>query len=260
MRLKDRVAAVTGGSQGLGEALALRLAQEGCPVGVLDINEEGAAKVGAQIRDAGGRAVSYGCDVTDPGQVEAAVGGVVQTFGRLDIVIANAGILISGATTEFDPDKWRKVIEVNLFGYFVTAQAALRVMVQQGSGVILQISSKSGKRGSSRNSAYAASKFGGIGLTQSLALEFAEQGIRVNAVCPGNLLDSPLWVDSLYSQYAKRWGVSEEEVRQRYVEQVPMRRGCTYEDVANAVVFLCSDESSYMTGQAINVDGGQTMH
>ncbi|MGD9498798.1 MAG: SDR family oxidoreductase, partial [Armatimonadota bacterium] len=125
---------------------------------------------------------------------------------------------------------------------------------------IIQINSKSGKQGSFKNSAYAASKFGGIGLTQSLALEFAEAGIRVNAVCPGNLLDSPLWVNSLYAQYAERWGITEAEVRQKYIDQVPMKRGCTYDDVANVVVFLASDAAGYMTGQAINVTGGQIMH
>ena len=93
-----------------------------------------------------------------------------------------------------------------------------------------------------------------------MALEFADQGVRVNAICPGNLLDSPLWVDSLYAQYAERLGISEEEVRQRYVDQVPMKRGCTYDDVANVMVFLASDESNYMTGQAINVTGGQTLN
>ncbi len=132
-------------------------------------------------------------------------------------------------------------------------------MKAQGSGVIVQINSKSGKKGSFKNSAYAASKFGGIGLTQSLALELAEHGVRVNAVCPGNLLDSPLWSDSLYAQYAARLGITEEEVRQRYVDQVPMKRGCTYQDVTNAIVFLASDQASYMTGQAINVTGGQEM-
>jgi len=125
--------------------------------------------------------------------------------------------------------------------------------------VIIQINSKSGKKGSYKNSAYAASKFGGIGFTQSLALELAEFGVRVNAVCPGNLLDSPLWVDSLYEQYAQRLGISVEEVRQRYVDQVPMKRGCTYQDVTNVVTFLASDQASYMTGQAINVTGGQEM-
>jgi sorbitol-6-phosphate 2-dehydrogenase len=131
--------------------------------------------------------------------------------------------------------------------------------VPRGRGVILQINSKSGKKGSFRNAAYAASKFGGIGLTQSLALELAPHGVRVNAVCPGNLLDSPLWQDSLYEQYAKRWNLTPEEVRRKYEEQVPLGRGCTYEDVANVVVFLASDAAAYMTGQAINVTGGQEM-
>jgi sorbitol-6-phosphate 2-dehydrogenase len=132
-------------------------------------------------------------------------------------------------------------------------------MKAQGSGAIVQINSKSGKRGSFKNSAYAASKFGGIGLTQSVALEMAEYGVRVNAVCPGNLLESPLWVNSLFKQYARNQGITEEEVRQKYVDQVPMKRGCSYQDVTNVVVFLASDQSNYMTGQAINVTGGQEM-
>ena len=151
------------------------------------------------------------------------------------------------------------MINVNLFGYFLCAKHAARVMKAQRSGVIIQINSKSGKKGSYKNSAYAASKFGSIGLTQSIALELAEYNVRANAVCPGNLLDSPLWVNSLYKQYAKKWGTTEEQVRQKYIDQVPMKRGCTYEDVCNIVVFLASDQASYMTGQAINVTGGQEM-
>jgi len=148
---------------------------------------------------------------------------------------------------------------VNLVGYFLCAQAAARVMVEQKSGVIIQINSKSGKKGSFRNSAYASSKFGGIGLTQSIALDLAPHGIRVNAVCPGNLLDGTLWQESLYEQYARTQGLTVEEVRRKYESQVPLGRGCTYDDVTNVVVFLCSDEASYMTGQAINVTGGQEM-
>lgn len=183
----------------------------------------------------------------------------VETFGRLDILIANAGIVRSGAIDELSLRDWQLVIDVNLTGYFLCAKYAAIVMKRQRSGVIIQINSKSGKKGSYKNSAYSASKFGGIGLTQSLALELAEHGVRVNAVCPGNLLDSPLWVESLYSQYSKRFGIPEEEVRRRYIEQVPLKRGCTYDDVANVVVFLASDQASYMTGQAINVTGGQEM-
>ena len=258
--LQDRVALVTGGALGLGEALCLRLAREGAHVVVADLNLEGAERVAAQIAaQTDRRALAVKVDVTDEAQVAAMVARAVGEFGRLDVLVSNAGILIAGAVDEIEADKWRKVVEVNLFGYFLCAKHAARAMKAQRSGVIVQINSKSGKRGSYKNSAYAASKFGGIGLTQSLALELAEYNVRVNAVCPGNLLDSPLWVDSLYRQYAKKWGISEEEVRQKYVEQVPLKRGCTYEDVCNVVVFLASDGASYMTGQAINVTGGQEM-
>ena len=255
--LRDRIAIVTGGGQGLGQAISWRLAREGCHVLVADLNEKSAVETAAGITDR--RALAVKVDVTDETQVADMVERAVQEFGRLDILVANAGILIAEEATEFPAEKWQAVINVNLFGYFLCAKHAARVMKAQGRGVIVQINSKSGKKGSYKNSAYAASKFGGIGLTQSMALELAEYGVRVNAVCPGNLLDSPLWVGSLYQQYAKRWGISEEEVRQRYVDQVPLKRGCTYDDVCNVVVFLASDQASYMTGQAINVTGGQEM-
>jgi sorbitol-6-phosphate 2-dehydrogenase len=258
--LQDKIAIVTGGAQGLGEAICHRLAREGAHVVVADLNLEGAQRVAADIvAQHDRRAVAVHVDVTDEPQVEAMVQRAVDEFGRLDILVSNAGILISGPVDEFPAVRWRAVIEVNLVGYFLCAKHAARVMKQQRSGAIVQVNSKSGKKGSYKNSAYATSKFGGIGLTQSLALELAEYGVRVNAVCPGNLLDSPLWVNSLYAQYARRWGISEEEVRQKYVDQVPMKRGCTYDDVNNAIVFLASDQASYMTGQAINVTGGQEM-
>ena len=156
------------------------------------------------------------------------------------------------------PARSEKVMEVNLLGYFNCVKAVADVMIKQGYGNIIQINSKSGKKGSFKNSAYAASKFGGIGLTQSLALEFAPHNIRVNAICPGNLLDSPLWVDSLYEQYARNQGITKEEVRQKYLNQVP-RKGMYIRRWANVLVFLASDQASYMTGQAINVTGGQEM-
>jgi sorbitol-6-phosphate 2-dehydrogenase len=258
--LEERIALVTGGGQGLGQAICRRLAVEGAHVVVADLNEQNAAKTAADIAAATDRrTLAIGIDVTDEAQVEAMVARTLAEFGRLDIAVANAGILIAGEITEIPAEKWRAVIEVNLTGYFLTAKHVARPMKAQRSGTIIQINSKSGKKGSYKNSAYAASKFGGIGLTQSIALDLAEYGVRVNAVCPGNLLDSPLWVNSLYRQYAERLGISEEEVRQKYVDQVPMKRGCTYDDVCNVVVFLASDQSGYMTGQAINVTGGQEM-
>jgi len=266
--LQNQIAIVTGGAQGLGEALCHRLAREGAHIVVADLNLEGAERVAAEIvsmTQTDRRAVAVQVDVTDEAQVAALVDRAVQEFGRLDILVSNAGILIAEPVDEFPAGKWQAVINVNLFGYFLCAKHAARVMKAQHSGVskqggvIIQINSKSGKKGSYKNSAYAASKFGSIGLTQSIALELAEYGVRVNAVCPGNLLDSPLWVNSLYKQYAKKWGITEEEVRQKYVDQVPMKRGCTYDDVCNVVVFLASDQAGYMTGQAINVTGGQEM-
>ncbi|MBE7472899.1 MAG: sorbitol-6-phosphate dehydrogenase [Anaerolineae bacterium] len=258
--LQDRIALVTGGAQGLGQAICQRLAAEGCHVVVADLNEEAAAATAAEIAATTDRqTLAVKVDVTDEAQVEALVAQTLAKFGRLDIAVSNAGVLIAEEITEFPAEKWRVVMNVNLFGYFLTAKHAARPMKAQGKGAIIQINSKSGKKGSFKNSAYAASKFGGIGLTQSIALDLAEFGVRVNAVCPGNLLDSPLWVNSLYSQYAKKWGITEAEVRQKYVDQVPMKRGCTYEDVCNVVVFLASDQASYMTGQAINVTGGQEM-
>jgi sorbitol-6-phosphate 2-dehydrogenase len=261
--LEGRIALVTGGAQGLGQALSMRLAQEGAHILVADINEESAKATAAEIMAGSDRkAIALKVDVTDEAQVAGMVGRVVQEFGRLDIVVSNAGILIAEEVTEFPAEKWRAVINVNLFGYFLVAKHAAKVMKAQRSGVIIQVNSKSGKKGSFKNSAYAASKFGGIGLTQSIALELAEYGVRVNAVCPGNLLDSPLWNDgpnALFKQYARNQGITEEQVRQKYIDQVPMKRGCTYDDVCNAVVFSASDQASYMTGQAINVTGGQEM-
>jgi sorbitol-6-phosphate 2-dehydrogenase len=261
--LQDRVAVVTGGGQGLGLAIGLRLAHEGCHVVVADINEQTAQAAAAQIAaETGRRALGAKADVTDESQVKALFDRTIAEFGRLDVLVSNAGILIAEEITDFPAEKWRAVMNVNLFGYFLTAKYAAQIMKAQKSGVIIQINSKSGKKGSFKNSAYAATKFGGIGLTQSIALELAEYGVRVNAVCPGNLLEGSLWKEgpnSLFKQYARTQGITEDQVREKYIGQVPMKRGCTYDDVCNVLVFLASDQSSYMTGQAINVTGGQEM-
>ena len=260
MRLDGKVALVTGAAQGLGEALARRLATEGCAVCLSDVNGDKAkAAAEAIAKDTNAKTLGLQNDVTDPESCRVVMEQIVSVWGRLDIFIANAGILKAGDVTEFAPDDWKRVMEVNLFGYFVSAQAAARQMVKQKSGVIVQINSKSGKKGSFRNSAYSASKFGGIGLTQSLALDLAPHNVRVNAVCPGNLLDGTLWQDSLFAQYAETQGLTMEQVRAKYESQVPLGRGATYDDIAGVVAFLCSPDAAYMTGQAINVTGGQEM-
>ncbi len=260
-RLTDRVAIVTGAAQGLGEAIANRLAQDGCrAITLVDMSEEKLQAASDKLAAAHPvKVLPLRINVADPEQVERMVSETVDRFGKLDILIANAGILRAHDILEFPVADWKSVIEVNLVGYFLCAQAAAKAMAKNQRGVIVQINSKSGKKGSFKNSAYAASKFGGIGLTQSIALALAPLGIRVNAVCPGNLLDGTLWQQSLYDQYARNQGLSAEEVLNKYEAQVPLGRGCTYDDVCNVVSFLVSDQSSYMTGQAINVTGGQEM-
>lgn len=258
--VKDKVAVVTGAAQGLGRALCERLLREGCKVVLGDIQEDVVKNTAKEISEEfGGSAIGVKVDVTKEEECKNLIQTAMAEYGRVDIAVANAAILIAEEITIADAAKWAKVIEVNLIGYFNFAKQAAIVMKEAGKGAIIQINSKSGKKGSFKNSAYAAGKFGGIGLTQSIALDLAETGVRVNSICPGNMLDSPLWVNSLYAQYAKKLGITEEEVRQRYIDQVPMKRGCTYDDVANVLVFLASDAASYMTGQGINVTGGQEM-
>jgi len=258
--LKGKTALVTGGGQGLGQAICMKLAKKGIQVAVADINHENSVKLSRALKEKYGvKSIALAVDVTDEWEVEKAFSKTVQEFGRLDILVNNAGIVIAYEITEFPADDFRKIMEINFIGYFLCAREAAKIMKKQGEGVIIQINSKSGKKGSFKNSAYAASKFAGIGFTQSIALDLAPYNIRVHAICPGNLLDSPLWVDSLYEQYSKKWGITKKKVKDKYIDQVPLKRGCTYNDVIEVLLFLISDKASYMTGQAINVTGGQEM-
>ena len=265
--LKEKVAVVTGGAQGLGQAISERLAREGCVVVIADVNETGVRDAAASIaKGTGARVLGVKVDVTKEADVEALFDRTVREFGRVDVVVANAAILIAEPIADADAEKWRAVMNVNLFGYFLTTKHACRIMKRQREGSIININSKSGKKGSAANSAYAASKFGGIGHTQSVALEMAPHNVRCNAICPGNLLDSPLWTDpekGLFVQYLRAGKVpgakTIDDVRAAYINQVPMKRGCTYEDVGNCVVFLASDQSAYITGIALSVTGGQEM-
>jgi sorbitol-6-phosphate 2-dehydrogenase len=247
--LQGKIAIVTGAAQGLGAAICEHLTNEGVRVVPADI-----------------KGLDVSVDVTNETHVKNLFDQTVAQQGRVDIVVANAGILIAEPIAEADAENWRAVMNVNLFGNFLTMKHACRLMKPQRSGVIIQINSKSGKKGSAANSAYAATKFGGIGLMQSVALEMAPHNIRCNAICPGNLLDSPLWTDpngGLFVQYLRAGKVpgakTIEDIRQHYVNQVPMKRGCTYDDICNALVFLASDAASYITGIALSVAGGQEM-
>lgn len=260
MRLQGRVAWITGAAQGLGEALAHRLAREGCVgLALSDIQTEKLNAVAHAIRTQHPHCetLALPCDIRREQEVVDTALQIARRFSRLDILVANAGVIHSAELTEMTLEQWQWQIEVNLTGYFLCAREAAKLMKQAGGGAIIQINSKSGLKGSYKNCAYAASKFGGIGLTQSIAMDLAPYGIRVNAVCPGNLLDSPMWQETLFEQYARKWGLPEEAIRRYYEAQVPLGRGCSYDDVANLVVFLASDEASYITGEAYRVAGGQ---
>lgn len=271
-RLAERVALVTGGAQGFGGGLAAQLAAEGAHVIVADVNEAQAAERAAEIVAScgAGRAMAVRADVTSAESTWAMVAAAALEYGGLDLLVSNAGIARAGDLEAMEPATFEAVTRVNYTGYFLAARAAARVMRIQHrfapdwGADIVQINSKSGLAGSRRNFAYAGGKFGGIGLTQSIALELVEHGIKVNAICPGNFLDGPLWSDpknGLLLQYLQAGKVpgarTVEDVRRHYESLVPMGRGCTVEDVFRALLYAV--EQRYETGQAIPVTGGQVM-
>ncbi len=178
---------------------------------------------------------------------------IKNDFGKIDLMIYSAGIAKSKKITEFELKDFEITMAINTTGYFLCSRETSKIMIDtQTSGVIIQINSKSGKIGSKHNSAYSASKFAGVGLTQSLALDLAEHNIRVNSLMLGNLLKSPMF-QSLIPQYAKKLGIPIEEVEQFYIDKVPLKRGCEYRYVLNTILFYGSESAAYMTGQSINM-------
>lgn len=259
MRLADRKAVVTGAAQGIGQAIAERLAAEGSDVAILDLNIEAAQKTAADIAAKTGRkTTAVKVDVSNEDSVQSAMAEAANTLGGLDLLVNNAGVLKSHYIADFPKKDWDFVLAVNLTGAFLCVKHASKYMIEAKKGSMVVISSRSGKRGGLWNHAYCASKFGVIGLVQCTALDLAPIGVRINAICPGNALDTPLWKD-LAVQYAKKYNETQDQVLERYRKRVPLGRGCDVKDIANLAVFLASDESSYMTGQAVNLTGGEIM-
>lgn len=262
VRALNVVALVTGSGQGVGKELAQGLAANGALIVCVDMNAATAAETARELsaQYGAGTAVSIPADVTKEEQIDAAMTFAVEEYGGVDLAISNAGILHAFKVTDFSADAWRRIIDVNLVGGFLCMKAAALVMQPAQRGNIVQINSKSGKIGSKYNSAYASSKFGGIGLVQSLALDLIEDGIRVNAICPGNFFDLPLWSapGGLFDQYRKKFNnAPREEVRKIYESKVPMGRGARVSDVVKTILYILEQE--YETGQAYNVTGGQEM-
>ena len=266
-RMAGKICIVTGAAQGFGKGIAEELYKEGATIVVADMNEPLAQETAKEM---GERAVAIAVNVYDEDSVAAMVAKTVELFGGLDLMLANAGVVRSGPIAQVEKKDFEFVTNINYTGYFLCAKYAAIIMQAQHEADpkamfdIVTLNSKSGLEGSNKNFAYAGSKFGGIGLTQSFALELAEYNIKVNAVCPGNFLDGPLWSDperGLFVQYLQAGKVpgakTVEDVRRFYEAKVPMNRGCLPKDVACAVMYCV--EQKYETGQAIPVTGGQVM-
>jgi len=257
MRLKDKVAIVTGAGRGIGKGIALKFAQEGAKVVIADIDPATAEQAAGEIEEAGGQVRWIRTDVTKKAEAEAMVAFAVQQFGQLDILVNNAGIVLAGHFLDSTEEEWDRIIAVNLKGVVFCTQAAIREMMKRKSGKIINIASRLGKVGGPYMAAYTATKFAVVGLTQSNALEFAPH-ITVNAICPGIVL-TDMW-DYLSRVLGGIRGIPPEEViQQRITQQVPMGRGQYPEDVAKVALFLASSDADYITGQAINDSGGQEM-
>jgi len=257
-RFEGKVVAITGASRGIGEGIALRFATEGADL-VVAANEERVNEVAQKIKDVGRKALPIVVDVTDRAQVESLYAKTVETFGKIDVSVQNAGVITIKKVDELTEQEWDLVMDVNTKGVFLCCQAAAKQMIRQGYGKLINTGSGQSRDGFIYTPHYAASKFGVIGITQSLAKELAPFGITVNAFCPG-IIATDMWK---YND--KAWGAllgdyKEGELITEWVEnKIPMKRAGTPDDVAGLVAFLASKDADYITGQTINIDGGVIM-
>jgi NAD(P)-dependent dehydrogenase (short-subunit alcohol dehydrogenase family) len=247
-RVEGKVALVTGGASGIGRATALTFAREGAKLIIADMNEEGGQQTVHMITEQGGEAIFVRTDVSQAIEVQALISKAVETYGRLDCVHNNAGIASGGQrafTADYPEERWHQVIAVNLTGVWLCMKYEIAQMLHQGGGTIVNTASAAGLVGLPYASAYVASKHGVVGLTKTAALEYAQQGIRVNCVCPG-YIQTPMTAQ----------GMNDPEQMARIIAREPIGRVGQPEEVAEAVVWLCSDAASFVTGHTMTVDGG----
>lgn len=286
----DKVAIVTGAGQGIGRGVALRLGREGARVVVAEYNHETAQQVAGELQAIGQKALAYPVDISDVAAVHKMVDDVVAAWGRIDILVNNAGVVQTKPLLDLTEADWDRVVDINMRGTFFCLQAVAQQMIRQlpdslrgGAGLadvlagqlskeatevvttdlqpcygkIINFSSIAGRRGRPLSTHYAATKAAIISVTQSAALALAPYRINVNAVCPG-IVPTPMW-DSIDKDRANLFGARPGEAMSAFINQVPLKRAATPEDLAGAVTFLCSPDADYITGQALNVDGGYEM-
>ena len=246
MRLKDKVAIITGSARGIGQATALKFAAEGARVVVCDLDRKAVDEVVAQITASGGQAVGFTLNVTDKASIAAMVKGVTDKYGRVDVLVNNAGIVDDAMLRKMTDDQFERVIDINLKGTYNCARAVVDIMIAQGAGVILNASSIVGLYGNFGQTNYAASKFGVIGMAKTWARELGRKGIRANVVCPG-------FVETTILKSIPQ------KVMQAMIDRVPLGRLAKPEEIANTYAFLASDEASYINGAVIEVSGGATI-
>ncbi len=257
-RFSDKVVAVTGGAQGLGEGIAMRFAREGARVAIIDLQQELCERVSARLRLEGAAdSMAIIASVAEPGAMNTAVGDITDRFGRLDVWVNNAGIYRGTATEDISMREWQMMLDVNYTGVFLCTQAVAPVMKSQGSGRIINMSSIAGRTGFRNSAAYCSNKAAVIGLTRATAMDLAPYGVTVNAVCPGSIMTDMLRrVDADICQN-EGWPAGRHIANKE--AQIPLKRLGYVEDVAGVVAFLASDDASFITGQAIEVDGGELL-
>ena len=243
MRVKDKVVIITGGGSGIGRETGILFAREGAKVVVADVNEKAGAETVDTIKKAGGEAFFARLDVSNREQTKQVVKDTIAKYGRLDVLINNAGIIQDALLVKMTEEQWDKVININLKGPFNCIQAVVEQMITQGSGVILNISSIVALYGNVGQTNYAATKAGLVGMTKTLAKELGKKGIRVNAVAPGFI-------------FTPMTAAMPEKILEIMKEKTPLKRLGTPMDIANTLLFLSSDESSFINGAVISVDGG----
>ena len=251
MNLKGKTAIITGGARGIGKAIALRLARDGANIGLLDIQKEVAEKTSLEIQALGVKALALTCDATVYDQVKESVAKMVQTFGSLDILINNAGMDVSKFFVDTDQALWDRVISVNYRSFLITTHVCLPYMIQQNSGNIVSLGSDAGRVGNSGEVLYCGTKAAIMASSKALARELARYNIRVNCVSPG-----PVQTDLLAGLHEGEKG---KKIMEAVAKMIPMRRLGEPEDVADVVAFFVSEDSRYLTGQVLSVDGGLTM-
>ena len=246
MGFEGKVVLVTGGARGIGRAVTEKFHAAGASVAIIGRNEEAAKAFAAELSERGAKCNGYGCDVSNGAQIDAIVDNVVKDFGKLDVLVNNAGVTQDGLVVRMSDEAWNNVIQTNLTGAFQLLRAAARIMLRARSGCIVNVSSVVGIIGNAGQANYCAAKAGLIGLTKSAAREFAPRGVRVNAIAPG-LIETDMT------------SKLNDEQKKALLTGVPLARAGTIHDIANAVTFLASDEASYITGQVLSVDGGMAM-